>query len=100
LEITRYGVQVGQPLTGLRGILRGSPELVRPPAASGVAESAAGLDGVPETTSSLTPSPAIGEPIGGAGPPTPAGALHPPASFSAGAAMPSGSPARRGVNAR
>ncbi|MGH2369372.1 MAG: ATPase domain-containing protein, partial [Chloroflexota bacterium] len=47
LEITRYGVQVGQPLTGLRGILRGSPELVRPPAASGVAESAAGLDGVP-----------------------------------------------------
>lgn len=29
-EITRYGIKVGKPLTGLRGILRGIPELSEP----------------------------------------------------------------------
>ncbi|RMF90251.1 MAG: recombinase RecA, partial [Nitrospinota bacterium] len=29
-EITRYGIRVGEPLTGLRGILRGTPEWVSP----------------------------------------------------------------------
>jgi circadian clock protein KaiC len=31
IEITRYGVKVGQPFTRLRGILRGTPEWVEPP---------------------------------------------------------------------
>ncbi len=31
LEITSQGVQVGEPLTGLRGVLRGTPEWVGPP---------------------------------------------------------------------
>lgn len=31
LEISRYGIKVGKPLTGLRGILRGQPEWVGPP---------------------------------------------------------------------
>jgi len=30
-EIGRYGIKVGKPLTGLRGILRGIPEWVEPP---------------------------------------------------------------------
>ncbi len=30
LDITRYGIKVGKPLTGLRGILSGSPELIKP----------------------------------------------------------------------
>jgi circadian clock protein KaiC len=30
-EITRYGIQVGPPLSGLRGILRGNPEWSQPP---------------------------------------------------------------------
>ncbi|MHB0938505.1 MAG: ATPase domain-containing protein [Armatimonadota bacterium] len=30
-EITKYGVHVGKPLTGLRGILRGEPEWMVPP---------------------------------------------------------------------
>lgn len=30
LEITRYGIKIGRPLTGLRGILRGTPEWVHP----------------------------------------------------------------------
>ncbi len=30
-QITRYGVKVGKPLTGLRGILSGTPEWVTPP---------------------------------------------------------------------
>jgi circadian clock protein KaiC len=29
-EITRYGIKVGKPLTDLRGILRGTPELLPP----------------------------------------------------------------------
>lgn len=28
-EITRYGIKVGAPLTGLRGVLKGSPEFVK-----------------------------------------------------------------------
>ncbi|MHB8841016.1 MAG: ATPase domain-containing protein [Candidatus Aquicultor sp.] len=32
LEITRYGIKIGKPLTGLRGILVGNPEWVNPPA--------------------------------------------------------------------
>ncbi len=31
IEITRYGVKVGQPFTRLRGILRGTPEWIEPP---------------------------------------------------------------------
>jgi circadian clock protein KaiC len=31
IEITRYGIKVGKPLTELRGILRGTPEWVAPP---------------------------------------------------------------------
>lgn len=31
IEITRYGVKIGRPLTGLRGILKGAPEWVKPP---------------------------------------------------------------------
>jgi circadian clock protein KaiC len=31
IEITRYGIKVGKPLTELRGILRGTPEWVEPP---------------------------------------------------------------------
>ena len=31
LEITRYGIKVGKPLTQLRGILRGTPEWIEPP---------------------------------------------------------------------
>jgi circadian clock protein KaiC len=31
VSITRYGIQVGEPLTGLRGILRGTPEWTTPP---------------------------------------------------------------------
>jgi circadian clock protein KaiC len=31
IEITRYGIKVGKPLTELRGILRGTPEWVNPP---------------------------------------------------------------------
>lgn len=31
IEITRYGIKVGSPLTQLRGILRGTPEWVEPP---------------------------------------------------------------------
>ena len=31
IEITRYGIRVGKPLTELRGILRGTPEWVEPP---------------------------------------------------------------------
>lgn len=31
IELTRYGLKVGRPLTGLRGILRGVPELVEAP---------------------------------------------------------------------
>jgi len=31
IEITRYGLKVGRPLTGLRGILGGTPELNRSP---------------------------------------------------------------------
>lgn len=30
IEITRYGIKVGKPLTGLRGILRGTPDWVAP----------------------------------------------------------------------
>lgn len=30
IEITKYGLKVGPPLTGLRGILSGTPELMRP----------------------------------------------------------------------
>jgi circadian clock protein KaiC len=30
LEITRYGLKIGKPLTGLRGILSGTPEWVEP----------------------------------------------------------------------
>ncbi|ETW94388.1 MAG: recombinase RecA [Candidatus Entotheonella factor] len=30
LEITRYGLKVGQPLSGLRGILSGTPEFIDP----------------------------------------------------------------------
>jgi circadian clock protein KaiC len=30
LQITRYGLRVGQPLTGLHGILSGTPELIDP----------------------------------------------------------------------
>jgi circadian clock protein KaiC len=30
-EITRYGIKVGKPLTRLRGILKGTPELLEPP---------------------------------------------------------------------
>jgi circadian clock protein KaiC len=33
LEITRYGLKVGKPLTNLRGILIGTPQLVEPPEA-------------------------------------------------------------------
>jgi len=33
IEITRYGIKVGKPLTELRGILRGTPEWVEPPKA-------------------------------------------------------------------
>jgi circadian clock protein KaiC len=32
IEITRFGIKVGQPLTNLRGILTGTPELLRPDA--------------------------------------------------------------------
>ncbi len=32
IDITRYGIKVGKPLTGLRGILSGSPELMERPA--------------------------------------------------------------------
>ena len=32
IEIMRYGVKVGEPLTELRGILSGMPEWVTPPA--------------------------------------------------------------------
>ena len=28
IEITRYGIKVGEPLRGLRGILGGTPEFV------------------------------------------------------------------------
>jgi circadian clock protein KaiC len=31
IELTRYGIKVGKPLTGLRGILRGTPEWVDAP---------------------------------------------------------------------
>jgi circadian clock protein KaiC len=31
IEISRYGIKVGKPLTELRGILRGTPEWVTPP---------------------------------------------------------------------
>lgn len=31
IEINRYGVKIGRPLTGLRGILKGAPEWVNPP---------------------------------------------------------------------
>lgn len=31
VDITRYGIQVGEPLTGLRGILSGTPEWTTPP---------------------------------------------------------------------
>jgi circadian clock protein KaiC len=31
LEITRYGIKVGRPLTNLRGILTGIPEFITPP---------------------------------------------------------------------
>ena len=30
-EITRYGIKVGKPLTNVRGILKGTPELLEPP---------------------------------------------------------------------
>jgi len=30
LDITRYGLKVGPPLTGLRGILSGTPEFIAP----------------------------------------------------------------------
>jgi circadian clock protein KaiC len=46
MEITRYGIKVGEPLTGLRGILRGTPELLGPPArlnGNGGALAASGL---------------------------------------------------------
>jgi circadian clock protein KaiC len=35
IEITRYGVKVGKPLTELRGILRGTPEWENPPGQHG-----------------------------------------------------------------
>jgi circadian clock protein KaiC len=35
IEITRYGIKVGKPLTELRGILRGTPEWVEPPEGRG-----------------------------------------------------------------
>ncbi|HEX9869053.1 MAG TPA: ATPase domain-containing protein, partial [Candidatus Tectomicrobia bacterium] len=35
IEITRYGIKVGKPLTELRGILRGTPEWVEPPEGGG-----------------------------------------------------------------
>jgi circadian clock protein KaiC len=35
IEITRYGIKVGKPLTELRGILRGTPEWVEPPPGRG-----------------------------------------------------------------
>jgi circadian clock protein KaiC len=31
VDITRYGVKIGKPLSGLRGILLGTPEWVTPP---------------------------------------------------------------------
>ncbi|MEW6378171.1 MAG: ATPase domain-containing protein [bacterium] len=34
-EITRYGIKVGKPLTGLRNILSGTPEWVKPPEEKG-----------------------------------------------------------------
>ena len=40
MEITRYGIKVGEPLTGLRGILRGTPDLLVAPPRSGTAASA------------------------------------------------------------
>jgi circadian clock protein KaiC len=30
LQITQYGIKVGQPLTGLHGILSGTPKLIDP----------------------------------------------------------------------
>ena len=52
VEITRYGIQVGAPLTGLRGILRGAPEvLVNPPVPAGI-----GAVGVMGSTPSVTGS--------------------------------------------
>jgi circadian clock protein KaiC len=35
IEITRYGIKVGKPLTELRGILHGTPEWVEPPERGG-----------------------------------------------------------------
>jgi circadian clock protein KaiC len=47
IEITRYGIQVGQPLTGLRGILRGNPEWVAPPQAAPAVPATLPLAGMP-----------------------------------------------------
>ena len=52
IEITRYGIQVGEPLTGLRGILRGTPEPVQSPAPAlggpaGLLAAVHGAQGIP-----------------------------------------------------
>jgi circadian clock protein KaiC len=73
VEITRYGIQVGEPLSGLRGILRGSPEWAQPPAAAGLpgVAGSAGLGGIAAAPATL--SNALGLPgANGAAAPMPA----------------------------